>query len=64
MLENMRDRDISGRNGTTKLTDSQVREIRSQYASKRFTQATLAEMHNVGRVAIQRLAAHKAYKWV
>ena len=52
------------RNGTSKLTDEQVRNIRSLYASGEFTQAELASRFSVHNVLISSIVRGERWKHV
>lgn len=43
------------------MTDGQVREIRRLYATKRYTQDTLAAQYEVSRPTIWRIIHHRTY---
>ena len=52
------------RNGSAKLTDDLVREIRSLYKSGEYSQRTLSKRFNVGKGTIWRIVTHNGWKHI
>jgi hypothetical protein len=62
--DNMRDRDIRGRNGMALFDANQVREIRYQHARHGLSYNRLATMYSCHINTIRDICTRKTYKWV
>lgn len=60
--DNMRDRDSRGRNGSTNLTEDDVRKIRS--LSKTMPKEEIAKLFKKSRSRIYDIVGGKRFKWV
>lgn len=62
--DNMRDRDMAGRNGRAKLEDEQVREIRNRFEAEDVLATELADEYEVGLTSVLQIVNGESYQWV
>ena len=51
-------------NGNSKLIESQVKDIRKKYASKKYSQYKLAKIYNVSKQQIRRIVNRESWKHI
>lgn len=61
-LDNNQDRDIKGRNGSTKLSKEQVIEIRKKHSKKDVTNIDLAKQYNISDGMISLIVNRKSWR--
>lgn len=62
--DNMKDRDLRGRSGTTKITAKEVALIRTMWATGKYTQVQLGELFNVNYRTISYIVRKLTWRWV